>query len=259
MSGTSSFPGQFTFRLDLLSLQEAAGDGSTFSASDGGGSDAVVTPRTSSTLDFVFSSGSPSDQVPTAPTFPGHLGNPTMSGAMAVYRESTYSASLGTRPESVHISSHPVHRGTMSQPSTSNSSPDRIDAALDVQMTGPATQTPIMEPQDPLPVPRLTPRRRSGPSAQQSFHKVDEEELPSDRYHEASFQGALASTKQLMCDLSRVLGSGSIHLEPDSVMRSLHERAELLGRFEPPSTRTIGFVGDTGVGKPFRAPAMGAV
>lgn len=53
----------------------------------------------------------------------------------------------------------------------------------------------------------------------------------------------------LLDGLTSVLSSGSVHLEPDSTMKNLHERAKKLSRFEPLSTRKVGFVGASGVGK----------
>lgn len=52
-----------------------------------------------------------------------------------------------------------------------------------------------------------------------------------------------------MLDLTDVLASGSLHTEPDSTMRKLFEEATELIRFKCPNTRTVGFVGDSGVGK----------
>lgn len=49
--------------------------------------------------------------------------------------------------------------------------------------------------------------------------------------------------------LADVLSSSSVHLEPDSTMKGLYGRAKNLSDFEPLSTRIIGFVGDSGVGK----------
>ena len=51
-----------------------------------------------------------------------------------------------------------------------------------------------------------------------------------------------------MAQLARVLGSSALHLEPDSTMRTLRERADELARFRCPPTRTVGLVGDSGVG-----------
>ncbi|RSM10793.1 hypothetical protein CEP52_003372 [Fusarium oligoseptatum] len=52
------------------------------------------------------------------------------------------------------------------------------------------------------------------------------------------------------CQLSRAfLGSSSLHNSPESTIHRLHDEAGELARFEYPSTRTVGFVGDSGVGK----------
>ena len=54
-----------------------------------------------------------------------------------------------------------------------------------------------------------------------------------------------------MASLAQTLASSEpeLHHEPDSVMRRLHRETEKLSRFECPATRTVGFVGDSGVGK----------
>jgi hypothetical protein len=52
-----------------------------------------------------------------------------------------------------------------------------------------------------------------------------------------------------MFELVDVLGSSAVHHEPDSVMQRLHGQAQGLAQFQCPSTRTVGFVGDSGAGK----------
>ncbi|KAF4487271.1 Nuclear GTPase SLIP-GC [Colletotrichum fructicola Nara gc5] len=52
-----------------------------------------------------------------------------------------------------------------------------------------------------------------------------------------------------MSRLARVLGSSPLHIDPDSAIKRLHKRARDLSRFQCPPTRTVGFVGDSGVGK----------
>jgi putative ribosome biogenesis GTPase RsgA len=52
-----------------------------------------------------------------------------------------------------------------------------------------------------------------------------------------------------MSNIQGVLGSSNIHEGSESTMRKLHEEAEKLAAFEYPATRTVGFVGDSGVGK----------
>jgi ABC-type transport system involved in Fe-S cluster assembly fused permease/ATPase subunit len=76
------------------------------------------------------------------------------------------------------------------------------------------------------------------------------EEPPADRFFQASFQEALTDAKSLMAWLVGVLESSNLHLEPDSTIRLLRQQAQELASFQCPPTRTVGFVGDSGVGKP---------
>jgi hypothetical protein len=96
-------------------------------------------------------------------------------------------------------------------------------------------------------VPR-TSRRRTSSRTNLIAHNVGDEELPHDRFHDPDVQQALGDAKALMAHLRDVLGSSSLHADPDSTMRRLHRRAENLASFQYPSTRTVGFVGDSGVG-----------
>ena len=52
-----------------------------------------------------------------------------------------------------------------------------------------------------------------------------------------------------MGQLATVLSQSSSHRDPGSTAKKLYDAATKLAAFEPPSTRTIGFVGDSGVGK----------
>lgn len=97
--------------------------------------------------------------------------------------------------------------------------------------------------------PRGHSRRRSTPRPGPVIHKVEDEEPPSDEFHRPAFQKRLADTRKLLSDFTDVLSSSSVHLEPDSTMKSLHERAKALSCFQPLSIRIVGFVGDSGVGK----------
>ncbi|KAF4944710.1 hypothetical protein FGADI_12485 [Fusarium gaditjirri] len=91
-------------------------------------------------------------------------------------------------------------------------------------------------------------RRRSSTGAVQQ-HNVADEELPDDAFHSPEFQRAFRDAKQLMSTIQAVLGSSHIHEGSESTMRKLHEDAGKLAAFEYPATRTVGFVGDSGVGK----------
>ncbi|KAF6518691.1 hypothetical protein HZS61_017065 [Fusarium oxysporum f. sp. conglutinans] len=94
-----------------------------------------------------------------------------------------------------------------------------------------------------------TPRRRRSSTGAVEQHDVADEELPDDAFHSPEFQGAFRDAKQLMSSIQSVLGSSNIHEAHESTMRKLHEDAGRLAAFEYPATRTVGFVGDSGVGK----------
>lgn len=91
--------------------------------------------------------------------------------------------------------------------------------------------------------------RRSSSVVDRLPHNVLDEELPQDAFHSPEFQQAFRDAKQLMSTVEGVLGSSSLHNSPESTIRRLHTEAGELARFEYPSTRTVGFVGDSGVGK----------
>jgi hypothetical protein len=95
---------------------------------------------------------------------------------------------------------------------------------------------------------RSASRRRSGSHVDQIPHNVADEEPPQERFHEPAFQQAFANAKSLVAQLIDVLARSSLHNEPDSSMRRLYLQANDLGRFQYPSTRTVGLVGDSGVG-----------
>jgi hypothetical protein len=93
-----------------------------------------------------------------------------------------------------------------------------------------------------------TPRARRRSSSAVELHNVADEELPQDAFHSLEFQQAFQDAKQLMSNIEAVLGSSDIHNEPESAMRKLHQEAGRLADFQYPATRTVAFVGDSGVG-----------
>ncbi|KAL3290649.1 tat pathway signal sequence [Colletotrichum asianum] len=97
--------------------------------------------------------------------------------------------------------------------------------------------------------PRPPRRSRRVSRTNQAPHDVKDEELPHDRFHHPDVQSAFLEAKTLMSRLARVLGSSPLHVDPDSAIKRLHKRAKDLSRFQCPPTRTVGFVGDSGVGK----------
>ncbi|KAK6859171.1 hypothetical protein PG995_005024 [Apiospora arundinis] len=102
---------------------------------------------------------------------------------------------------------------------------------------------------DGTPLPRRARRRRSSSKVSPEFYDVRDEKAPNDRFNEPTFQSAFRDARTLMSDLRHTLASSSLHIEPDSAMKRLHLEAEELSNFHCPPSRTVGFVGDSGVGK----------
>jgi ABC-type glutathione transport system ATPase component len=112
----------------------------------------------------------------------------------------------------------------------------------------------LLEPQSPAAretsaSPGAENRRRSRSRTNPAPHNIGDEEPPEDRFHEAAFQQAFHDSKTVMSEVADVLETSDIHLAPDSVMQQLHRKVKELANFRCPSTRTVGFVGDSGVGR----------
>jgi hypothetical protein len=120
---------------------------------------------------------------------------------------------------------------------------DNVASGLDSRVT------PYLEPRSPdSKSPSPGRRRRSSSRVNMEIHKVSDEEPPNDRFHDPAFQQAFSDAKGLMQELADTLESSALHIDPDSTMQRLHQQAKDLARFQCPSTRTVGFVGDSGVG-----------
>lgn len=98
-------------------------------------------------------------------------------------------------------------------------------------------------PQTPS-APGSSSRRQSVPA-----HNVADEELPEEKFHHPEFQQALATSQQAMRELARVLGCSNLHLNPESDIGRYYRRALELSKYQSPTTRTIGLVGDSGAGE----------
>ncbi|TID05081.1 Nuclear GTPase SLIP-GC [Colletotrichum higginsianum] len=116
---------------------------------------------------------------------------------------------------------------------------------LDEQTPRPAASSPDFGRPSPSPSPSPHPRLK----AKKLPHNVKDEKPPSNRFHDPTVQQAFGEAKTLMSSLANALGSSSLHVNPDSTIQRLHRQAQDLSRFQCPSTRTVGFVGDSGVGK----------
>ncbi len=94
-------------------------------------------------------------------------------------------------------------------------------------------------------------RRRRSSRLTPVRHEVSDEQPPEERFHNSQFQTALRDARALMVRMADVLATSasSMHNEPDTTMKRLFKTAQDLSRFEGPETRTVGFVGDSGVGE----------
>ncbi|WDK22112.1 hypothetical protein CGRA01v4_13402 [Colletotrichum graminicola] len=93
-------------------------------------------------------------------------------------------------------------------------------------------------------------RSRAGSRASLIPHDVRDEEPPPNHFHDPAVQGAFGAAKALAARLAGVLEASPLHASADSTIKRLHRRTRELASFRCPSTRTVGFVGDSGVGEP---------
>ena len=80
-------------------------------------------------------------------------------------------------------------------------------------------------------------------------YQVGDEEGPDDRFFSAEFQQAFRDAKTLMANMEGALGSSTLHLDEGSTIHRLQREASELARYQYPTTKKVGFVGDTGAGK----------
>jgi hypothetical protein len=127
---------------------------------------------------------------------------------------------------------------------------NRVARGADNQPTSRLTTEPSKTDSPSPTLPGRTRRtRRSSSKVTESRHDVGDENAPNDRFSEANFQNRFRQAKTLMAKLSGTFAKSVLHQEPDSTMKRLYTRANSLAGFQCPPTRTVGFVGDSGVGK----------
>lgn len=81
------------------------------------------------------------------------------------------------------------------------------------------------------------------------LYDVGSEERPDEAFFDPAFQAALAATKQEMKDVALAIWGCPASHQIGSDLHALKQRALELSEFEPLRTRTVGFVGEAGVGK----------
>ena len=92
-------------------------------------------------------------------------------------------------------------------------------------------------------------RRRSGSKVIRDIYKIEDEEPPKALFHKPEVQKALVTARSLTSRMVNVLSGSNLHRESGSSIENLHKQATKLNEFQLPSSRIVGLVGDSGVGK----------
>ena len=97
------------------------------------------------------------------------------------------------------------------------------------------------------PPPVASPRSPTA-QARDPPHDVRSEEPPDGKFNTPEVQQALADSTDLMKRLAGVLRGSALRDQEGSTIGRLHREAQKLAAFQVQATRTVGFVGDSGVG-----------
>jgi ABC-type glutathione transport system ATPase component len=89
-------------------------------------------------------------------------------------------------------------------------------------------------------------RRRSGSGITWRTHRVEDEEPPA---HLTQVEQHLSDVRTQILSMAQVLSSSELHLESGSTIQGLHQQALDLAALRLPSSRIVGLIGDSGVGK----------
>ncbi|KAI9933211.1 hypothetical protein MW887_007683 [Aspergillus wentii] len=86
-------------------------------------------------------------------------------------------------------------------------------------------------------------------SDESSLYDVRHERLPRAKIYNADLQAALGEVKQHLTGFRQEMRQCPLANDPSSNLASLYEKVRALDELECPETRTVGFIGDSGVGK----------
>jgi len=148
----------------------------------------------------------------------------------------------GGRPRtpSIHV--------TPSMPPNSSRQPQSTRAD---SLTGLVSGLRLGSPQPGLNRPAGSRQSRS-PSASRSrsaIHQIECEDEPAELSELRAAQEALVNARVLTSRLMNALSSSNLHQERRSSINTLYQQATRLHDFQLPSSRVVGLVGDSGVGK----------
>ncbi len=161
-------------------------------------------------------------------------------------RESS-SSWLGSPTPSIHFT--PPAPANETIPPRSNRTDSLVNGvrALQLQPSPPKSRGASAERETRSP--SASRRRRSGQRVNEDRHQVESEEPSRASFYTQEFQEALKNARRLTASIVNVLSSSNLHLEHGSTVHSLHQQAIRLNEFQLPSSRIVGLVGDSGVGK----------
>jgi hypothetical protein len=80
-------------------------------------------------------------------------------------------------------------------------------------------------------------------------HDVREEKQLDNVFEQPEVQKALSDTKSLMRKMADTMSQSQISLDESSTLHRLEREAARLAAYRSPASRTVGFVGDSGVGR----------
>ncbi|KAL4972993.1 hypothetical protein BDW66DRAFT_143057 [Aspergillus desertorum] len=81
------------------------------------------------------------------------------------------------------------------------------------------------------------------------LYNVREEELPQAPIYDIRLQNALRNMRSQIADLAQFIGERELTQDPTSDIHDLYEQLLRASRFAYPTTRTVGFIGESGAGK----------
>jgi hypothetical protein len=138
-----------------------------------------------------------------------------------------------------------MHNLRLTSPQTPQSLPHRASRTPSIHIT------PSVAPNSTCQSTSRSPsrHRRSGSEIRRERHQVESEDPPEAFAHITEVQQAFTSARSLPKQLATVLLSSNLHRENGSSIQKLYQQAKKLEEFELPSSRIVGLVGDSGVGK----------
>ena len=79
-----------------------------------------------------------------------------------------------------------------------------------------------------------------------TFHH---EPLPSAPIYNSQLQDGLKEVKSLLAEIANTMRLSELTDDPNTSLHKLHEETKMLSEFSYPETRTVGLIGDSGVGE----------